>query len=193
MLKKTLAAIAIGSALLTAGQAAMATDYAIDKKGQHAFINFKISHIGYSYIYGTFKDWDGTFSFDAAKPEASKIDVTVQTKSVDTNQAERDKHIQTPDFLDVAKFPTATFKSTAIKSTGADTADVTGDLTLHGVTKPITIAAHFIHEGKDPWGMQRAGFEGTTTIVMKDFAIQKDLGPASASLQLIFSFDGVAK
>lgn len=192
MLKKTFAALALGTALLGAGQV-MAADYAIDKKDQHAFINFKISHVGFSYIYGTFKDWDGDMTFDAAKPEDSKISVVLQTASVDTNHAERDKHIRTPDFLDVAKFPTATFKSTAVKSTGADTADVTGNLTLHGVTKPIVIAAHFIHEGVDPWGATRAGFEGTSKIVLKDFDIKKDLGPASASLELVFSFDAIKK
>lgn len=162
-LKKSLAALALGTAMLSAGHA-MADDYAIDKKGQHAFIDFKISHLGYSYIYGTFKDWDGSFSFDAKNPEASKIDVTLKTTSVDTNHAERDKHIRTADFLDVAKFPEAKFVSTSVKSTGEGKADVTGDLTLHGVTKPVVIKATFLGEGKDPWGGYRAGFEGTTKI-----------------------------
>jgi len=190
MLKKTLAALALGTALLSAGQA-MAADYKIDKEGQHAFINFKISHLGFSYIYGTFKDWDGKFSFDSKNPEASKINVTVKTASVDTNQAERDKHIRTPDFLDVSKFPEATFVSTSVKSTGTDTADVTGDLTLHGVTKSVVVAAHFLNEGKDPWGGERAAFEGTTTLKLKDFNIQKDLGPKTQDFELIISFEGV--
>jgi polyisoprenoid-binding protein YceI len=190
MLKKTLAALAIGTALLSAGQA-MAEDYKIDKEGQHAFVNFKISHLGYSFIYGSFKDWDGTFSFDAKNPEASKINVVLKTASVDTNHAERDKHIRTPDFLDAAKFPEAKFVSTSVKSTGADTADVTGDLTLHGVTRPVVVATRFLGEGKDPWGGYRAGFEGTTTIKLKDFEIQKDLGPKTQELALIISFEGV--
>lgn len=190
MLKKTLAALAIGSALLTAGQA-MAADYVVDKEGQHAFVDFKISHLGYSFIYGSFKDWDGTFSFDAKNPEASKINVVLKTASVDTNHAERDKHIRTPDFLDAAKFPEAKFVSTSVKSTGPDTADVTGDLTLHGVTKPVVVATRFLGEGKDPWGGYRAGFEGTTTIKLKDFAIQKDLGPKTQELALVISFEGV--
>ena len=98
MLKKTLAALVLGSALI--GAQAMAADYVIDKKGQHAFVNFKISHLGYSWLYGTFKDFDGKFSFDAAKPEASKVSVTLKTASVDTNHAERDKHIASADFLE---------------------------------------------------------------------------------------------
>lgn len=192
MLKKTFAALALGTALLGAGQA-MAADYAIDKQGQHAFVNFKISHLGYSWLYGTFKDFDGTFSFDEKNPEASKVDVTLKTDSVDTNHAERDKHIRSADFLNVSKNPTATFKSTSVKSTGQGTADITGDLTLNGVTKPVVIAAKFIGEGKDPWGGYRAGFEGSTKLKLKDFNIEKDLGPASQEVELIISVEGVRK
>ncbi|MCR4508289.1 YceI family protein [Pseudomonas sp. GLN_6] len=192
MLKKTLVALALGGALIGAGQA-MAADYAIDKQGQHAFVNFKISHLGYSWLYGTFKDFDGSFSFDAAKPQDSKVNVTLNTTSVDTNHAERDKHLRSGDFLNVSKHPTATFASTSVKSTGEGTADITGDLTLNGVTKPVVIAAKFIGEGKDPWGGYRAGFEGSTKLKLKDFDIQKDLGPASQEVELIISVEGVRK
>lgn len=191
MLKKTIAALVLGSALI--GGQAMAADYAIDKKGQHAFVNFKISHLGYSWLYGTFKDFDGSFSFDAAKPEASKVSVTLNTASVDTNHAERDKHIRSADFLNADKHGTATFESTAVKSTGEGTADITGNLTLNGVTKPVVIAAKFIGEGKDPWGGYRAGFEGSTTLKLKDFDISMDLGPASETVELILSIEGVRK
>lgn len=195
MLKKTLAALALGTALLSAGQA-MAADYTIDKEGQHAFINFKISHLGYSFIYGTFKDWSGTFSFDAAKPEDSKISIDVKTASVDTNHAERNKHISSKDFLDVATYPDAKFVSTNVKPTGKNadgklTADVTGDLTLHGVTKPVVVKTTFLGEGKDPWGGYRAGFEGTTTIKRSDFGKMMDLGPQSDTMTLDISFEGV--
>jgi polyisoprenoid-binding protein YceI len=195
MLKKTLATLALGTALLSAGQA-MAADYKIDKEGQHAFVDFKISHLGYSYITGTFKDFDGTFSFDAAKPEATKIDVTLKTASLFTNHAERDKHISGPDFLNVAKFPEATFVSTAVKPTGKNadgkaTADVTGNLTLLGVTKPIVIKAVFLGEGKDPWGGYRAGFEGTSSINRQDFGKMMDLGPQSNEVSLYLTFEGV--
>lgn len=189
MFKKTFTALTLGAALF-AGQA-MAADYVIDKPGQHAFVNFKTGHMGFSWLYGTFKDFDGTFSFDAAKPEASKIEVTLKTASIDTNHAERDKHLRSGDFLNVSKHPTATFTSTSVKSTGAGAADVTGNLTLNGVTKPVVIAAKFIGEGKDPWGGYRAGFEGTTTIKMKDFGIKMDLGPASENIELVFSIEGI--
>jgi polyisoprenoid-binding protein YceI len=191
MLKNALAALVLGSALM--GGQAMAADYAIDKQGQHAFVNFKISHLGYSWLYGTFKDFDGTFSYDAANPEASKVNVTLKTASVDTNHAERDKHLRSADFLNVSKHDTATFESTSVKSTGEGSADVTGNLTLNGVTKPVVIAAKFIGEGQDPWGGYRAGFEGTTTLKLKDFDISMDLGPASESVELIISIEGIRK
>lgn len=191
MLKNALAALVLGSALM--GGQAMAADYAIDKQDQHAFVNFKISHLGYSWLYGTFKDFDGTFSYDAANPEASKVNVTLKTASVDTNHAERDKHLRSADFLNVSKHDTATFESTSVKSTGEGSADVTGNLTLNGVTKPVVIAAKFIGEGQDPWGGYRAGFEGTTTLKLKDFDITKDLGPASESVELIISIEGIRK
>lgn len=189
MLKKTFAALALGSVLF-AGQA-MAADYVIDKEGQHAFVNFKISHLGYSWLWGTFKDFDGSFSYDAAQPEQSSVQVTLKTASIDSNHAERDKHLRSDDFLNVSKHPTATFESTAVASTGEGTADITGNLTLNGVSRPVVIAATFIGEGKDPWGGYRAGFEGSTTLKLKDFDIQRDLGPASQTVDLIISVEGV--
>ena len=189
MLKKSLLALSLGSLLF--GAQAMAADYKIDKEGQHAFVNFKISHLGYSWLYGTFKDLYGSFSFDAAKPEESKVQVELKTASVDSNHAERDKHLRSADFLNVAKHPTATFASTGVKSTGAGSADITGNLTLNGVTRPVVIAAKFVGEGDDPWGGYRAGFEGSTKLKLKDFDIQKDLGPASQEVELIISVEGV--
>ena len=190
MLKHTLATLALGATLLGAGQA-MAADYVIDKKNQHAFVNFKISHLGYSWLYGTFKDFDGSFSFDASAPEASKVQVNLRTASLDTNHAERDKHLRSDDFLNVGQYPEATFTSTGVKSTGAGAADISGNLTLNGVTKPVVIAAKFIGEGQDPWGGHRAGFEGTTSLHLKDFGLVYDLGPTSEDVQLIISFEGV--
>ncbi|MBS7664369.1 YceI family protein [Pseudomonas lalucatii] len=190
MLKNTLAALAIGSALFGAGQA-LAADYVIDTEGQHAFVNFKISHLGYSWLYGTFKEFEGQFSYDEKNPQASKVKVSLDTASVDTNHAERDKHLRSDDFLSVGKHPQATFESTAVKSTGAGTADITGNLSLNGVTKPVVIAATFIGEGEDPWGGYRAGFSGSTKLKLKDFGITMDLGPASEEVELTISVEGV--
>jgi len=189
MIKKTLAALLLGS-VLSSG-AALAADYVIDQEGQHAFVNFKISHLGYSWLYGTFKDFEGTFSYDQEQPEASNVNVTLRTASLDSNHAERDKHLRSADYLNTSKHPKATFASTRVLSTGEGTADIIGDLTLNGVTKEVLIHAEFIGEGNDPWGGYRAGFEGKTTLQLADFGIKANLGPASESVELTLSVEGV--
>ena len=192
LMKKT--GIAAAALLLSSmAFAEPAGTYQFDKKGAHQFVMFKISHLGYSWLYGRFNDFNGTFTVDAENPENSKVEATIQTASVDSNHAERDKHLRSDDFLNVDKHPTATFESTSVKSTGDGTADITGNLTLNGVTKPVVIAAKFIGEGDDPWGGYRAGFEGSTTLTLKDFDIKMDLGPASQTVDLIISVEGVRK
>ncbi|OSN03780.1 YceI family protein [Lonsdalea iberica] len=189
MLKKTLLGLLLASTVSYAGSA-LAADYKIDKEGQHAFIQFRIKHLGYSWLYGTFKDFDGTFTFDEANPAADKVNVTIKTDSVDTNHAERDKHIRSADFLNVAKAPLATFSSTGVKKSGDDLA-ITGNLTLNGVTKPVTLEAKLLGQGDDPWGNYRAGFEAKGKIRLKDFNITTDLGPASQDVELIISLEGI--
>ena len=189
MFKKTLLALT-GASLLLGSLTASAADYKIDKEGQHAFIQFRIQHLGYSWLYGTFKDFDGRFTFDEKDPAADKVDVTINTSSIDTNHAERDKHLRSADFLNTSKNPQATFKSTAVEKEG-DELKITGDLTLNGVTKPVTLEAKMLGEGKDPWGGYRAGFEAEGEIALKDFNITKDLGPASQKVQLMISVEGV--
>lgn len=189
MFKKTLLAMT-GASLLLGSLTASAADYKIDKEGQHAFIQFRIQHLGYSWLYGTFEDFDGRFTFDEKNPAADKVDVTINTSSIDTNHAERDKHLRSADFLNTSKNPQATFKSTAVEKEG-DELKITGDLTLNGVTKPVTLEAKMLGEGKDPWGGYRAGFEAEGEIALKDFNITKDLGPASQKVQLMISVEGV--
>jgi len=195
MLPKTLAALTMGFTLLTAGQV-MAADYVIDKEGQHAFIDLKVKHLEYSFITGTFRDLDGTFSFDPARPEDSKVEVNVRTASLFTNHTERDKHLRDKEYLNVDEFPDARFVSTGVKLTGnnADgqlTADVTGDLTLSGVTKSIVVKSTFLGEGDDPWGGYRAGFEGTTSILREDFGQTGQLSPGSSRIELYITFEGI--
>jgi polyisoprenoid-binding protein YceI len=150
---------------------ANAADYIIDTKGAHASINFKVSHLGYSFIQGRFNTFDGKFSFDPKNISVSKVTVNVDTGSLDSNHAERDKHIKSGDFINTSKFSTAKFVSTTASPKADGGLTISGDLTLHGVTKAITIDAHFIGEGKDPWGGYRAGFQGTTRLQLADFAI----------------------
>lgn len=190
---KKICSVLVAFGFMVMVSSAFASDYVIDKKGMHASITFKISHLGYSWLYGRFNDFDGEFSYDKAKPSASKISVAINTSSVDSNHAERDKHLRGSDFLDVKKYPKATFVSTSYKEGKDGTAVLTGDFTLHSVTKSITINAQYINEGKDPWGGYRIGFEGSTKIALADFGIVKNLGPASKELELILAIEGVRK
>lgn len=169
-MKKLLLITTIASALALP-TLANAADYKIDTKGAHASVNFKISHLGYSFIQGRFNTFSGDFSFDENNIEASKVSVTVDTTSLDSNHAERDKHIKGSDFINASKFSDATFVSNKVSKKADGNLAISGDLTLHGVTKNITIDAQFIGEGKDPWGGYRAGFEGTTRLQLKDFDI----------------------
>ncbi|CAM2897275.1 YceI family protein [Vibrio rarus] len=148
-----------------------AADYVIDTKGAHASINFKVSHLGYSFIKGRFNRFDGEFSYDPANVSASKVMVKVDTTSLDSNHAERDKHIRSSDFIDASKYKQATFTSTKVTDKGDGKLEVMGELTLHGQTKPVIIAADFIGQGKDPWGGERVGFMGTTRLQLADFNI----------------------
>jgi polyisoprenoid-binding protein YceI len=173
-------------------QPAAAADYVIDTEKGHASINFRIKHLGFSWLTGRFDDFSGTFYFDEAKPEASKVKVEINTDSVNTNHGERDKHLRGKDFLDTAQFPKATFESTSVAVNG-DKATITGNLTLHGVTKEITIEAERIGGGDDPWGGFRQGFSGTTSLPLKDFGINFDLGPASKEVELSLEIEGVRK
>lgn len=192
-MKKTIAGVLLGSLLGAASLGAQAADYVIDKEGQHAFINFRISHLGFSWLYGRFNDFDGSFSWDAAAPEQSSVQVSINTASVDSNHAERDKHLRSPDFLNVSAHPQARFVSTGVEMTGEDTAQVTGELTLNGVTRPVVLDARFMGEGQDPWGGYRAGFEGTASLRLKDFDIAMDLGPASQEVELMLTIEGIRK
>ncbi|MCD8550818.1 MAG: YceI family protein [Shewanella xiamenensis] len=191
-MKKQLLAALIGGSLL-APMAASAADYVIDREGAHASITFKVSHLGYSYVVGRFNDFSGDFSYDAKNPAAAKVNVKVNTLSVDSNHAERDKHIRSADFLNAAKFAEATFVSTSVEDKGNGDMVIKGNFTLNGVTKPLAIQAHAVGEGQDPWGGYRAGFTGTTTFAMKDYGIKMDLGPASANVELDLAVEGVRK
>lgn len=190
-MKKLVTGAALGTLMALSVPTVQAADYVIDREGQHAFVNFKISHLGFSWMYGGFNDFDGRFSWDAASPEASQVEVTLQTASVDTNHAERDKHLRSGDFLNVDQHPTATFVSRKVISSDGESMDIIGDLTLNGVTREVTVDAEFIGEGEDPWGAYRAGFAGTTQIKLKDYNIKMDLGPASEEVELILSIEGV--
>ena len=185
------ATVALMAAITSISTPSIAADYVIDTKGAHASINFRVKHLGFSWLVGRFDKFSGNFTFDANDAAASKVKVEIDTASVSSNHAERDKHLRSADFLDVAKFPTATFESNKVTLEGADKATIVGNFTMRGVTKEITINASRVGGGQDPWGGTREGFEGTTKIALADFGITKDLGPASKDVELTLHVEGV--
>ncbi len=191
-LKRILYIVLLSSVLTVLGKGAVAAEYEIDIEGMHAAVQFRIIHLGYSVLTGRFNDFGGSFSWDKDNPEASLINVTIKTASIDSNHAERDKHLREADFLDVEKYPEATFKSTKYDG-DANGGKLQGILTLHGVSKPITIDMKFIGEGDDPWGGYRAGFEGNVTLRRSDFGMNYDLGPKSDEMELDLYIEGVRK
>jgi polyisoprenoid-binding protein YceI len=176
--------------MLAAGGPVLGAEYRIDPR--HSFVEFRIQHLGYSWLMGRFNTVSGEFSHDAANPTASTITVTIDTASVDTHLAERDKHLRSGDFLDVDQFPDATFESTGYTGS-AESGTLEGKLTLHGVTRPIAIQVKKIGEGPDPWGGYRAGFWGVTKLTRKDFNMGYNLGPAGETMELELSIEGVRK
>jgi polyisoprenoid-binding protein YceI len=190
-MKKLILATALGAVMSSAVSTAQAEDYVIDIEGQHAFVQFKISHLGYSYLLGEFTDFEGTFSYDEANPSAAKVEVTIDTTSLDSNHAERDKHLRSDDFLAVDDYPEARFVSTSYAPNGDGTGTLSGELTLRGVTKPIAIAVSEVGAGPDPWGGFRRGFEGSVTLTLADFGIDYDLGPAAKTVDMYLSIEGI--
>lgn len=186
------AAVAFGVALFAVTPIGVhAAEYTVDPA--HSFIQFRTKHLGISWLSGQFNKFEGTMNYDpAAGADAQNISLTIDTASVDTNWADRDKHLRSGEFFNVDKFPTATFTSTKFEG-GADGGKLTGDLTLLGVTKAITFDIKKINEGNDPWGGYRAGFEGTYTLARKDFGMSYDLGPAAENIELQLMIEAIKK
>ncbi len=193
MKAKTMIGFFTAALIFVGSVTAQAADYVIDTKGAHAFIQFKISHLGYSWLLGRFNTFSGEFSYDEKKPAASKVKVDIDVTSIDSNHAERDKHLRSDDFLDTDKFPKASFVSTGFKVMGGGMAQLMGNLTLKGVTRPLTISVRHLGHGNDPWGGYRRGFEGETSFKLTDFNIMKNLGPASQTVHMYLGVEGIRK
>ena len=183
-----LAAVALSSAV-AASQGAAAAEYRIDPA--HSFVQFRIQHLGTSWLLGRFNDISGDFFYaPQAGAPAQRINVLVKTASVDSNHAERDKHLRNEDFLDVEKFGEASFVSSGYEG-DADGGIMRGELTIHGVSKNVAVQVKKIGEGDDPWGGYRAGFEGRLQITRADFGMDYNLGPASAAMELEIFIEGI--
>lgn len=192
-IKSFFASLIIGVGIFSANAIAAEEKYAFDIRGQHAFIQFKVQHLGYSWLLGNVNTFDGSFTYDDAHPDTNKVQVEIDMNSLDSNHAERDKHLRSADFFDVAQYPKAMFTSTAYKDLGQGKAELQGVLELHGVSKNITIALQEIGHGGDPWGGYRRGFEGRTMLKMSDFNFAKGamLGAAAEHIELFLSIEGV--
>ncbi|MEN8167156.1 MAG: YceI family protein [Pseudomonadota bacterium] len=181
----------LGIVLLPVATALVAAEYEIDTKDSHAFIQFKIPHLGYSWLLGRFNTFEGRFSYDEKAPSSSWVEVTIQTNSIDSNHAERDKHLRDEDFLAVRSFPEARFVSTSYTEKADGKGILKGNLTLRGVTRPIRIEVKQIGAGMDPWGGYRRGFEGETRLTLKNYGIDFNLGAASREVQLGLYLEGI--
>lgn len=177
------ASIAFVFALIVMPVQAEVEEYKLDKG--HTFITYEVSHIGFAWIPGTFNEFDGSFTYDPEDRANSSVEFTVQTASLDTEHAKRDKHLRGEDFFNVSKYPTATFKSTEYKPTGDDTAVMTGDLTIKGVTKEVEFKVKESGGRVDPWENFRRAFAATAEINMDDFDIdQYGLPPVSKTAEI---------
>jgi polyisoprenoid-binding protein YceI len=164
--------------------------YSVDNA--HASVVFKINHMGFSNVYGMFGDVNGEVQFDEAKPDSSKMEFTIKADSVDTKNAKRDEHLRKPDFFDTKAHPTISFKSTAMKKIDGKTYDVKGDLSLHGVTKPISFKLTRFRTGKDPMGATKTGGEARFTIKRSEYGMKNMVGEDKVGdeVELMISMEG---
>jgi polyisoprenoid-binding protein YceI len=157
----------------------------------HSSIVFRIKHMGVSYCYGRFNKVSGVFNLDAQDPAASEIDVTVESGSIDTASEQRDQHLRSPDFFDAAKYPTIRFRATKTGRQGSGPFTVTGNLTLHGVTRPVTVEIEAVGSGKGMLGEVRSGMETLFTIRRSDFGMDKMVGPVGDDVRMMVSLEGI--
>jgi polyisoprenoid-binding protein YceI len=175
---------------LAAAPSARADEYVLDDA--HSGVNFKISHLGLSWTFGRFKDVSGTCTLDAAAPAKSAFNLSIKTDSIDTNNQKRDDHLKSPDFFNAAQFPALTFKSTAVKPVEGGL-EVTGDLTMHGVTKPVTFTLKGGKTAEFPKGVQRTGYSTELTLKRSDFGMDKFLEAVGDEVFITISFEATKK
>ncbi|MEM7300315.1 MAG: YceI family protein [Pseudomonadota bacterium] len=190
MTKVTLKSAVLAAAVVAfTAVPALSASYTVDLS--HSFIKFETGHLGVSKLSGRFNKFSGTMNYDpAAGPGAQSIKIEIDTTSIDTNWADRDKHLRSADFLDVGKFSTATFESTGYEG-DANGGTLSGKLTFLGVTKEISFPIKKIGEGKDPWGGYRAGFEGSYTLTRKDFGMGYNLGPSGEKVVVTLQIEAI--
>lgn len=180
--------VALFAFAVQAGRAQAADNYKIDS--EHAAVVFKVDHLGIAPAYGRFNDPTGTIVLDKEDPTKSSFTFEVKTENVDTDNEKRDAHLRSPDFFDAKQFPTITFKSKSVKADG-DQFEVTGDLTLHGVTKEITVPITKTGE-KDTGRMgYRTGWVSEVHLKRSDYGMKGMMGPIGDDVHLTMSFEAV--
>ena len=177
--------------ILGAGAPARAADgYVVDPV--HSSVSFKVSHLGLSWVHGRFNEYSGTFTLDPDDAAKSSFTLAIKAESVDTNNPKRDEHLRAPDFFNVKQFPALTFKSTAVKAI-KDGYEVTGDLTIHGVTKPASFTLVGGRKAEFPKGVQRTGYSTELTIKRSDFGMDKGLDAVGDDVHIAISLEGTKK
>ena len=174
----------LGTAVAAAAQS---TTWKIDPN--HSASQFSVKHLGISTVRGVFQKTTGTVIYDVADPGKTQIDATIDAASVDTRVERRDSDLRSPNFLDVAKYPTITFKSTHAQPAGAGKMKVTGDLTIHGVTKQVVLDVDGLSAPVSAMGGQRMGAEATTTINRKDFGVNGAPSMVGDQIQIVLDVE----
>ncbi|REJ74066.1 MAG: polyisoprenoid-binding protein [Acidobacteria bacterium] len=186
-LSTLLAAVLLATALLATALPASAATWEID--GLHSSAVFKVKHLETAYFYGVFGDVQGTITYDPNAPANSSIDVTIDAQSVDTRNANRDEHVKSPDFLNAKQFPTITFKSKSVEASGDDLR-ITGDLTLLGETREITVTATKTGQGTNPRSQKEmVGFHSEFTVDRTDHGMNFMAGPLGSEITFILSLE----
>ena len=174
----------------TGSSAQAAESFNVDNT--HSTVFFRIKHMGVSYVYGRFNEVTGSFSIDDADAAKSSFNIEIKTASLDSGSPNRDRHLKGPDFFDVKQFPVATFKSDSVKKLGTDRYEVSGQFTLHGVTRPLKAEVHHVGTGKGQGGETISGFESTFTIKRSEFDMNFMIGPDKLSdeVRITISIEG---
>lgn len=185
--------VALGLALAVGvvSAATAAETYAIDPV--HSAFLYRVKHLGASYSYGRFNESAGSFTIDPDDPAKSSVSITIKAASIDTANEARDKHLRSPDFFNVVEFPEITFKSTSIKKLEGNTYEVTGELTILGVTKTVASRAEFVGKGKGMRGEERAGFDGSFTIKRSDFGMTYMPEAIGDEVTILWGIEGIKK
>lgn len=191
VIKQTALATTLTLAAGFGSQAYAATEtYSVDPA--HSFVQFKIGHLGVSTAVGRFNKFEGSFQVDKDNVASNSVELVIDTASVDTNHQKRDDHLRSPDFFDVKQYPEMTFKSTAFEG-DLSGGTLKGELTLHGVTKPVEFQLKHIGEGTDPWGGYRSGFEASTSLKRSDFGVSYGIPGVSDETEVSVFIEGVRK